>query len=144
MSHVTHLTTHITHHTSHITHHTSHITRHTLQVVLQFLRFIEGGLLPLAGFLFHEVSSVRPCAACHMSHVTRHTSHVTRHTSHVTHPPSHSDPHTSPFTGATLHHTHIYGAAAGRPRFGHIKIITAFCFPRAAAMRGRVHVQVRV
>ena len=26
--------------------------------VLQFLRFVDGGLLPLAGFLFHEVSSV--------------------------------------------------------------------------------------
>jgi hypothetical protein len=31
-------------------------------VILQFLRFIDGGLLPLAGFLFHEVSSVRLCA----------------------------------------------------------------------------------
>lgn len=31
-------------------------------VTLQFLRFIDGGLLPLAGFLFHEVSSVRLCA----------------------------------------------------------------------------------
>jgi hypothetical protein len=29
--------------------------------VLQCLRFVDGGLLPLAGFLFHEVSSVRLC-----------------------------------------------------------------------------------
>jgi hypothetical protein len=35
--------------------------QHTM-VILQFLRFIDGGLLPLAGFLFHEVSSVRLCA----------------------------------------------------------------------------------
>jgi hypothetical protein len=31
-------------------------------IALQFLCFIDGGLLPLAGFLFHEVSSVRLCA----------------------------------------------------------------------------------
>ncbi len=30
--------------------------------ILQYLRFIDGGLLPLAGFLFHEASSVRLCA----------------------------------------------------------------------------------
>ena len=34
--------------------------RHAM-AVLQFLRFVDGGLLPLAGFLFHEVSSVRLC-----------------------------------------------------------------------------------